>query len=212
MPQYICSLDYILKEAPINPDADKKPVTSIEPDTSEQPVASKTPDVSEQPVASKAPDVSEQPVATRTPDVSEQPVATRTPDASIHPYRSIEPLSSTIPSPLPETNKPLSSALPGENNSSVPGDANGDGIVTLADAQLVLKAALKLIKISELDESAADVDGRSGISLGDAQLVLKGALKLITLNKKETTIQIFIRNIVPYVQNIVHQHSLYQGI
>lgn len=63
----------------------------------------------------------------------------------------------------------------------VKGDANGDKQVTLADAQVTLKAALKIIKTEEIDAVAADVDGKEGIALADAQMILKAALKIIKL-------------------------------
>lgn len=61
------------------------------------------------------------------------------------------------------------------------GDSNNDKQITLKDAQMTLKAALKIIAIDEIDEAAADVDGKAGISLADAQMILKAALKIITL-------------------------------
>lgn len=59
------------------------------------------------------------------------------------------------------------------------GDIDGDGSVSLTDAQLCLKAALK---IAPLDDdraaSAADVDKNGTIELADAQKILKVALKI----------------------------------
>lgn len=60
------------------------------------------------------------------------------------------------------------------------GDVNDDGNVGLSDAQLTLKAALKITNLDEDSEKAADVDGSAGITLADAQLILKYALKIIS--------------------------------
>ncbi len=64
-------------------------------------------------------------------------------------------------------------------NGTIWGDADYDTTVTLADAQLVLKAALKIIDDATMPQTC-DVDGEEGISLADAQLILKYALKIIT--------------------------------
>lgn len=63
----------------------------------------------------------------------------------------------------------------------IKGDANEDTQVTLEDAQLTLKAALKIITLEGAAALAADVTGNGdGITLGDAQLILKVALKITT--------------------------------
>lgn len=59
------------------------------------------------------------------------------------------------------------------------GDVNQDGQVTLPDAQLTLKAALKLVALTPEQNELADVDGSGSVELADAQLILKKALKLI---------------------------------
>lgn len=58
------------------------------------------------------------------------------------------------------------------------GDVNGDGNITLTDAQMALKAALNLTKLTESQEKAADVDGNGKVELKDAQKILKVALNL----------------------------------
>lgn len=58
------------------------------------------------------------------------------------------------------------------------GDADGDGAVTLADAQEVLKMALHITDGTGCEEWC-DVDGDGVITLTDAQHILKYALKLI---------------------------------
>ena len=64
-------------------------------------------------------------------------------------------------------------------NGIIYGDEDDSKSVDLADAQLVLKAALKIDQLSETAMKAADVDGNGNVDLGDAQLVLKRALKII---------------------------------
>ena len=63
----------------------------------------------------------------------------------------------------------------------VKGDADGNGTLDLQDAQMVLKAALKIIPMSDIIVNNVDVDGQEGITLTDAQMVLKAALKIIKL-------------------------------
>lgn len=65
--------------------------------------------------------------------------------------------------------------------SALKGDGNGDNEVTLADAQIALKAALKIMDVSTVAQISLDIDGNGIIELSDAQAVLKAALKIITL-------------------------------
>lgn len=59
------------------------------------------------------------------------------------------------------------------------GDLDGNKIIELADAQIALKAALKIIKTDATIAKAADVDGNGEVALSDAQQILKYALKII---------------------------------
>ncbi len=65
---------------------------------------------------------------------------------------------------------------PQQPEAILAGDANGDGQVTLEDAQLVLKAALKIIELE--DARYGDMNGDNQITLEDAQKVLRKALKI----------------------------------
>ncbi len=68
----------------------------------------------------------------------------------------------------------------------VNGDIDGDGKVTLEDAQLALKGALKIkTDFTESQMYAADVDSSGKLDLEDAQLILKAALKINPLPDKE---------------------------
>lgn len=65
-----------------------------------------------------------------------------------------------------------------EASAAVMGDVDGNGKVELADAQLTLKAALKLTTLEGAQISAADVDSNGKVELADAQKILKVALKI----------------------------------
>lgn len=65
-------------------------------------------------------------------------------------------------------------------NIVIDGDVDGNKKVELADAQMVLKAALKLITLSEEQSKAADVNRDSIVELTDAQMILKYSLRIIS--------------------------------
>lgn len=84
---------------------------------------------------------------------------------------------------IPPTNEP--STPPSVTPSNPPageavtlGDVNLDGKVELADAQLVLKAALKISSLNESQTKNTDVDNNGKVELADAQKILKVALKI----------------------------------
>ncbi|MGC8832954.1 MAG: carboxypeptidase regulatory-like domain-containing protein, partial [Armatimonadota bacterium] len=58
----------------------------------------------------------------------------------------------------------------------LPGDVNGDGIVSVPDALLVLKAVLGQIELAGDRFSAADIDGNGSVSIADVIAVLRTAL------------------------------------
>lgn len=60
------------------------------------------------------------------------------------------------------------------------GDVNLDGQQDLADVTIILKAALKLTTLDDIQQSLADIDNDKNISLNDVSLSLKIALKLIS--------------------------------
>lgn len=66
----------------------------------------------------------------------------------------------------------------------MPGDVDGNKSVELKDAQLTLKAALKIKSLDAVGTLAADVDGNGSVELRDAQLILKAALKISALPDK----------------------------
>ena len=65
------------------------------------------------------------------------------------------------------------------------GDVNGDGTVDLRDAQLVLKAALKIATLLSTEQIIADLSGDGQLTLADAQLILKVALKISINNSNK---------------------------
>lgn len=62
-----------------------------------------------------------------------------------------------------------------EANSAIPGDANGDGVVTMTDATLIARMALNLLD----SVPAADFDGNGTINMSDATMTARKALNLI---------------------------------
>lgn len=103
------------------------------------------------------------------------------------------PVASAVPSQAPAASDFPITVIPDPGSSQTPavseapavsnpqkGDVNMDGSITLADAQLVLKFALKLASPSAQQTSLADVNNDSSVALNDAQLILKRSLKLIS--------------------------------
>ena len=62
--------------------------------------------------------------------------------------------------------------------SVVPGDADGDGNLTILDAILVQKSVLQIVTLSDKAASAADMDGDGRISIHDAILIQRAVLKM----------------------------------
>lgn len=60
----------------------------------------------------------------------------------------------------------------------VPSDADGDGIVTAADALLVMRCALGTAELSPETAALCDADGDGNVTLSDAVLILRAALGL----------------------------------
>ncbi len=63
----------------------------------------------------------------------------------------------------------------------LPGDVDGNGEVTAADALMALQSATKKITLNNEQSKAADVDGTEGVSANDALMILQAATKKITL-------------------------------
>lgn len=103
------------------------------------------------------------PPVTPTPPVVPTPPVTPTPPAT--------PTSPVTPTPTPNPPAP----------EYKPGDADKNGKVDLADAQKVLRVALKIDTIDEIGLLSADVDGDQFITLTDAQKILRAALKIEAL-------------------------------
>lgn len=60
-----------------------------------------------------------------------------------------------------------------EPSSAILGDANGDNLITIADATLIQKAAASLDTVADKYIKAADVDGNGEINIKDATLIQK---------------------------------------
>ena len=63
-----------------------------------------------------------------------------------------------------------------EGAQLVPGDADGDGVVTSADALLTLRYALGIVDEASLIIEAADFDGDGAVTSEDALMILRRAL------------------------------------
>lgn len=93
-------------------------------------------------------------------------------------YDGVEDLKPTpTPAPTP-TPQPAPSDYDGEFKI---GDAWQDGEVTLQDAQYVLRGALILVELTEIERKKADVDFDDQVTLQDAQKILRAALILDVL-------------------------------
>ncbi len=68
-----------------------------------------------------------------------------------------------------------------EDTKPEKGDVDGDGEITLKDAQLALKSALNLVTLTEEQKQAADVSETGEITLKDAQKILRVALNMDTI-------------------------------
>lgn len=62
------------------------------------------------------------------------------------------------------------------------GDADLDGVVTTADARIILRAAVELIVLNETQAYYADVDGDGYITTTDARIALRIATGLETID------------------------------
>lgn len=65
-----------------------------------------------------------------------------------------------------------------KENAPIPGDVDGDGVVTIADVMLTLRYSLGLIDESALDTTAADMDGNGSVTVSDAISILRITLGL----------------------------------
>ena len=61
---------------------------------------------------------------------------------------------------------------------SVAGDVDSDGTISVSDARLALRAAVKLDTLADAYFTSADVDFSEDISVSDARLILRAAVKL----------------------------------
>lgn len=64
------------------------------------------------------------------------------------------------------------------------GDVDGDGDVTVADARLALRAAVKLEALTGSALLAADADGSDGVTVADARSILRVAVGLDSFDKE----------------------------
>lgn len=82
------------------------------------------------------------------------------------------------PTTAPPTTEPTTEPITTEPTTAPPvsvilGDANGDGIITIADATLIQKVAVGFEALSDKYTKAADVDGNGIINVKDATYIQK---------------------------------------
>lgn len=103
------------------------------------------------------------------------PVGETTPEPPTNtpepPTNTPEPPTNTPEPPTDTPEPPTESPEPG----TLPGDADGDGQVTIADAALVARMALGLME----SVPAADFNGDGSVTISDATLTARKALNLI---------------------------------
>ena len=85
----------------------------------------------------------------------------------IYPGDNTDPTSPTTTTPVPTT-EPTTAP-----DTVMLGDANGDNLITVADATLIQKSAVGLDTIADKYIKAADVDGNGDINIKDATLIQK---------------------------------------
>ena len=89
------------------------------------------------------------------------------------------PTPTPIPTPSPTPRPP---ATPNPNIvPEMPGDVDGNGRVTAADAASILRSIVKLDALNEKQILAADVDGDGRVTAADAARVLRYIVKLETV-------------------------------
>lgn len=122
-------------------------------------------------------------VETKETSESPQPSAVVKPTAGVTPSAVVKPTAGVAPSdmPLPSETVYVTQHPSGTEVNVCLGDADGNGMVDLQDARLVLKAALKISELKPEAVAVADANRDNKITLEDARLVLKAALKIITL-------------------------------
>lgn len=88
------------------------------------------------------------------------------------------PVPTTEPTTAPPTTEPTTAPITTEPTTAPPvsvilGDANGNGIITIADATLIQKVAVGFEALSDKYTKAADVDGNGIINVKDATYIQK---------------------------------------
>ena len=83
----------------------------------------------------------------------------------------VEPTPTPDPTPDPTT--------PPTPPDPIPGDADLNGIVDMADALLALRAAMDLVELDEYQTAAADMNGDGSIGMDDALVILRKAMGLV---------------------------------
>ena len=67
------------------------------------------------------------------------------------------------------------------------GDLTGDGKINSSDARVALRAAAKLVELSEFAAQVGDIDGNGKVNSADARQILRAAAKLAELPDRRLT-------------------------
>ena len=131
--------------------------------------------------------------ATTKPAVTTKPAATTKPVATTKPAATTKPVTTA---PAVATTPAATSTTPATTTAPAPqplkGDFNGDGEVSVEDAQLTLKAYTRHVAglestLTPEEEKAADVNGDGEVSVDDAQLILRYYTEKYVAGKDELT-------------------------
>ena len=66
--------------------------------------------------------------------------------------------------------------LHAEEGDAIPGDVDGDGVLTVSDALFIMRAAMGVITLD--NDAVADVNGNGTVEVSDAMIVLRAAMGL----------------------------------
>lgn len=109
----------------------------------------------------------------------------KSPQFSLTPELVVTPKPPVVQQPAEEPEiEPTPTPRPDISTKTTPfglGDVSGNGNIELADAQLALKAALKILSLNQNQTKAADANSDGNVELADAQKILMHALRIDTI-------------------------------
>jgi hypothetical protein len=118
-------------------------------------------------------------IALPTPTATPPPTHTAVPPSATP---TVQPSSTPSLTPVPSfTATPRPTATPAPPTATpapthIPGDVDGDGVITTSDALIAFRIALGLYVPTPEEEAAADVDGQPGVTTSDALCIFREVL------------------------------------